>query len=141
MKSILLFGWVLLALVGCNPAGPQFPPGADETYDWGIKYARFGDEWWSVRNGEKWNKVYLSSAYFTTAPQQFVHPVQFGPYAQHVESLTRSSLSDQRNEDMWLVHFKSGTADQCMQALNMLWNRGHIREIRMRCYKGCYIAL
>ncbi len=53
MKAFLLFGWVLLGLVGCNPAGPQFPPGADETYDWGIKYARFGDEWWSVRNGEK----------------------------------------------------------------------------------------
>src|SRR5690554_5549018 len=85
MKKLLFF-ILLFSLASCGTTGPDYPSDADEILDFGIVYARYGNEWWSVQDGEKWNRVDISSGVVIPAKKDnIVMAEDFGVYAKYVE--------------------------------------------------------
>lgn len=137
-----------LILAGCNVSGPNFPADADETLDWGILYARFGDEWWSIKNGKKWNKVRMTSypngIPIITKKGKSVEIDDFGDYANLVHEVYNQEFINWQNEPQTErgVVFKYGQSlSTVISALDEAWGTKKYKEIQLRCFFGCDIAI
>lgn len=134
-----------LILAGCNVSGPNFPVDADETLDWGIRYARFGDEWWSVKNGEKWNQVRNPSwggVGVIVKKGKTVDLSDFGEYGSEVQRLVR--LVDDlpyESPDYWVVFFNKDDPQIWVPAMRQAWGNKKYKEIRLPNYNGHHVAI
>jgi hypothetical protein len=130
-----------LILAGCNVSGPNFPADADETLDWGIRYARFGDEWWSIKNGEKWNKVSIPTSggvRVIVKKGKSVDLADFGEYENVVQRLVNDI--PYASPDYWGVYFHTDNPQIWINALREAWGNKKYKEIRLPCHDGCYYS-
>lgn len=142
MKVTLLLIF-LFVFGGCTSStGPDYPADADEILDFGIIYARYGNEWWSVKDGEKWNQVYgfRDSRIYPNKGKQVVIE-DFGSYASIIESVVFNPYSDEPNWGVIFYRYSWVTDEAILGAYTRAWNTDKYKKIVLSCAMGCMSVL
>jgi len=137
MKKVSLIVVMLLLIAGgCkkNPAGPKYPSDANEILDFGIVYARYGDTWWSVQDGKRWNEVnILADGELVLKIGNTASVLDFGGFRFYVSDLTQPDA----NRVIGVSFTNLASVTIRLNAYNSAWNSGKYAEIRLACYAGC----
>jgi hypothetical protein len=137
MKNVsLIIIMLLLVAGGCkkNSTGPKYPSDADEILDYGIVYARYGDIWWSVQDGKRWNEVnVLADGEIVLKVNNTASVLDFGSFRFYVSNLTEPDA----NRVVGVSFTNQATVTIRLNAYNSAWNTGKYAEIRLACYAGC----
>ncbi|MEX0719144.1 MAG: hypothetical protein WD059_00665 [Balneolaceae bacterium] len=131
MKHFILF-LMILSLAACRPnndsdSDSNHPEDADEVIELGIMYARYGEEWWSIQDGEQWNEITsFTTAVLVPEEGEQISMEDFGSYYIYIEQITDST-----------VIFASDVQKTIfLNALIASWNTEKYVEIQLPCYDG-----
>lgn len=137
MKNFSLIAIIMLLFaVGCknDSTGPKYPSDADEVLDYGIIYARYGDVWWSVQDGRRWNEVnILAPGEMVLKADRSASVLDFGSFRFYVSDLSEPDA----NRVVEVSFTNQATITIRLNAYNNAWNTEKYEEIRFACYAGC----
>jgi hypothetical protein len=137
MKKLSLIAVIMVLLVaGCknDSTGPKYPSDADEILDYGIIYARYGESWWSVQDGKRWNEVnILATGEMVLKVNNTASVLDFGSFRFYVADLSEPDA----NRVIEVSFTNQATTTIRLNAYNSAWNTEKYVEIRFACYAGC----
>lgn len=139
MRSIgIIFIPLLIVCAGCrkNSTGSGYPDDADEILDYGIIYARYGDEWWSVQEGKRWNVVNIMlPAELILKSGNTASVFDFGGFRFYVSEITEPD----ENGGVWVSFNNQATQVIRLSSYGSAWSTEKYTEIRLACYAGCEV--